>query len=152
MREIKFRVWDTKSESMEYEIAIGKGYGEDSYILFLGLGETFIIDDDIVKIMQYTGLKDKNGVEIYEGDIFTTLYITPMGDITDILSNEIYLVEFKNGMFGYSSKTKFNPLEDFIIKTKGEYISNCGCKTIYNETIIEVIGNIYEDSHLLDNN
>ena len=44
MREIKFRAWNTKSESMEYEIATGKGYGEDSYILFLGLGETFIID------------------------------------------------------------------------------------------------------------
>ena len=58
MREIKFRVWDTKSESMEHEIAIGKGYGEDSYILFLGIGETFIIDEDIVKVMHYTGLND----------------------------------------------------------------------------------------------
>ncbi len=74
MREIKFRVWDTKSESMEYEIAIGKGYGEDSFILFLGLGETFIIDDDIVKIMQYTGFKDAiNKSEVYEHDIINFL-------------------------------------------------------------------------------
>ena len=68
MREIKFRVWDKVSESMEYEIAIGKGYGEDSYILFLGLGETFIIDTDVVEIMQYSGFKIKNR-EVYEGDI-----------------------------------------------------------------------------------
>ena len=74
MREIKFRVWDTKSESMEYEIAIGKGHGEDSFVLFLGLGETFIIDDDIVKIMQYTGLKDAiNKNEVYEHDIINLL-------------------------------------------------------------------------------
>ena len=86
MREIKFRVWDKVSESMEYEIAIGKGYGEDSYILFLGLGETFIIDTDVVEIMQYSGFKIKNR-EVYEGDIIKGRKDT------------IYKVVFERGCF-----------------------------------------------------
>ena len=86
MREIKFRVWDKVSESMEYEIAIGKGYGDDSYILFLGLGETFIIDTDVVEIMQYSGFKIKNR-EVYEGDIIKGRKDT------------IYRVVFERGCF-----------------------------------------------------
>ena len=144
MREIKFKFLLENGEVTE-PYYLKELIDSDAYINI-----ECEYSSKIKQELQYTGLKDKNNVEIYEGDILTTLYITPMGNITDILSNEIYLVEFKNGMFGYSSKTKFNPLEDFIIKTKGEYISNCGCKTIYNETIIEVIGNIYENPELLN--
>ena len=121
MREIKFRVWDTKSESMEYEIAIGKGYREDSYILFLGLGETFIIDDDIVKIMQYTGLKDKNGKDIYEKDILA----------------------FDAKEWG--SEDDYNFLVEQSIT--GEWVG-AGICTEW-ETYCKVIGNIYENLELL---
>lgn len=92
----KFRAWNTKSESMEYEIATGKGYGEDSYILFLGLGETFIIDNDIVKIMQYTGLKDKNGVEIYEymeiDNTYEVSFLNGSYVLTNISNGDIMLL------------------------------------------------------------
>lgn len=106
-REIKFRVWDTKSESMEHEIAIGKGYGEDSYILFLGIGETFIIDDDIVKIMQYTGLKDKNDVEIYEGDILKS-------DINETFG----LVCFEDGKF----VVNWENISEDLFEWTGEFV------------------------------
>ena len=56
MREIKFRVWDEEGRDMEYWGLQDRNYyscsGEERYY-----------------IMQYTGLKDKNGKEIYEGDI-----------------------------------------------------------------------------------
>lgn len=92
-REIKFRVWDTESESMENEIAIGKGYGKDSYILFLGLGETFIIEDKL-KVMQYTGLKDKNGVEIYEGDYMLDGHSGRYGEVK--FTKGAFVIEFEN--------------------------------------------------------
>lgn len=68
-REIKFRVWDkdlkrirylnTEHDFIRFD-SLGQGYYEN---MQTGLGEWFS------DLMQYTGLKDKNGKEIYEGDI-----------------------------------------------------------------------------------
>lgn len=107
MREIKFRVWDEESESMEYEIAIGKGYGKDHYILFLGLGETFIIEDKL-KIMQYTGLKDKNGVEIYEymeiDNTYEVSFLNGSYVLTNISNGDIMLLS--NYMENHNGKVE----------------------------------------------
>ena len=130
MREIKFRAWDTKSELMEYEIAIGKGYGEDSYILFLGLGETFIIDEDIIKIMQYTSVKDINNLGIYEGDII---------EITTESGKWITKV----GNHGVWHEILVNDLDIDL-----EYIS-INYAYDFLDCEIKIIGNIYENPDLL---
>lgn len=116
MREIKFRAWDRgRKEMIPFEL-IELPYSEN-----VNLDGQFdgLIDRGYV-LMQYTGLKDKNGVEIYEGDIVA---------INE--PKEVFKVVFKDGSF-YPSSTLLQKCDDS-----------------HNLEFYEIIGNIYENPELL---
>ena len=122
-REIKFRAWFVESGTM---------YSWEDLINKIGLSESTFIETELWKPMQFTGLKDKSGVEIYEGDI--GIYHGWKVEVRWNGKMCYYYVEFSKQQFG--STYRINLHECY--------------KTIkpYNLDL-EVIGNIYENKELL---
>jgi len=98
MREIKFRAWDERTKTMFYDVCCR----------------------ETDKLMQFTGLHDKNGKEIWEGDI--------VKQKPSFFHDEIQVVEYQEGFF-----------EPFRTGEQSPDIDS-----------LEVIGNIHENSELLN--
>lgn len=125
-REIKFRAWDKKQKKMLYGVSIGtiKVWDENAPLI----SHEFSYSEDCI-FEQYTGLKDNNGKEIYEGDLVrTTDRVTDKG-----LIFPIGVVEFGQQAFWICNVPSERP--DF---THSETLLQ------YWETDLEVIGNIHE--------
>jgi uncharacterized phage protein (TIGR01671 family) len=115
MRTIKFRAWDTALNQMLSWEYICK---PEPFIM-----HRYFMDDD-VDLMQFTGLLDKNGKEIYEGDLVK-------GEMT-YSEPKVQKVQWDRGFTGFA------PFNDYDTDCQ-EYYDTDGC---------EVIGNIYENPEL----
>lgn len=139
-REIKFRVWDNEYKYMNYKVLVGiygdweKVKDDKNYTACAMWIEPDKVDYKCephwahfepyhkdIHLMQYVGLKDKNGVEIYEGDII---------EYKDSIGKHIEEVKFDKGCFYAGlhggSSTRVSP-------------------KLINTRISKVIGNIYEN-------
>lgn len=132
MNNLKFRAWDKTAKKMSKVTAIDfstkpfrvfyKAYGNENYF-----------NQDAI-LMQSTGFHDKNGVEIFEGDIINSGYIfkgSPFEE--DEYEEKKGVVTFLNCGFNIEFKNHINLFIDIILSCED----------------IEVIGNIYENKELL---
>ncbi|MDT2640445.1 YopX family protein [Enterococcus dongliensis] len=124
----KFRAWDEDSKVMRSwkDLILEKDGGDDFWLI--GYKENACItsfDHDQI-LMQSTGLKDKNGVEIFEGDIVKI--------IGDVLGDDMSVIRFTEGGFYLDYKN---------LDTEFELLYSI-------DLPIEIIGNIYENPELLE--
>jgi uncharacterized phage protein (TIGR01671 family) len=116
-RVIKFRVWDKERKSFLHQIDIDSDiiYADTKWYIHGGNA----LDDNYV-MQQYTGMKDKNSKEIYEGDIIK--YPIPVGWTTNSLHREDHRVD------------------------EVKFITGCFIPDIWRTVVddCEVIGNVFE--------
>jgi uncharacterized phage protein (TIGR01671 family) len=136
MREIKFRAWHAHYKEMVYfdNARVKKDQYQAAYLGALMDGDYGSV------LMQYTGLKDKNGVEVYEGDVVKVW-------------NEDYPEEFQIGKVWWFSC--YCPAFDIYTPNKKTGTGFESYSDEFNsftcpEYCFEVIGNIHQHPELIE--
>jgi uncharacterized phage protein (TIGR01671 family) len=130
-REIKFRAWDNEAKRMmEFDFESIHG-GKLIFVNSRNNEKHFDLEE--MTIMQYTGLKDRNGKEIYDGDVVRIYYPPEIGSAKGLTVNPIQWV----GVVAWENESK-----------RWDY-SGVGFN-IASDEIIEVIGNVFEHPELVN--
>lgn len=139
MRELKFRAWDKQRNRYvgDGEVVF-KSYGSEASVVVCPNSQDYIgdichdeyVDDGRFVIEQYTGVKDKNGKEIYEGDILWWEHYYGMTGENIETTAKVYWEE-KDASFVVGDW--FEPLGPLVVEDK-----------------VEVIGNVHENPELIE--
>ena len=136
MREIKFRAWDDNHRQM-YVPKIG--LDGRVIVCYRGVELEATCDDPL---MQYTGLKDKNGVEIYEGDVVEV----GMGRIEPTALQVEWGGTWRYAAFGLHGKRKNRGDDNWETEYSWDVLNP------ETASACRVIGNIYENPELMEDN
>jgi uncharacterized phage protein (TIGR01671 family) len=131
MREIKFRAWMPREKRLVYDVEVSPEAGADRVFLDVMFHKTAA---DGLVWMQFTGLRDKNGKEIYEGDIIGRDW-RMFSDSALRLDRAV--VAFEGGAFvGRKDAEETNPtILRYFFMVSSSY---------------KIIGNIYETPQLIE--
>lgn len=135
----KFRLYDKAISEMVYDVCVGfikdSGKTDDWVCADTSCGQITYRDDKLkdIILMQCTGLQDKNGKLIYEGDIVEAITHNPY-------EKHIGVIQFHTCYFSldYIKLGKYSEAGISLAKNTGDFVS------------LKIIGNIYENPELLE--
>jgi len=128
MREIKFRAWSKEQQLMSIPLTIRHiaRWADDSMRYFKGYGIKY---DELI-FLQYIGLKDRSGKEIYEGDVLQ-------------MGKEKQVIEFNSNTYADGGG------QSYYVSYHWGYHLYSQNYTVFDPEQCEIIGNIYENPELI---
>lgn len=144
MRQTKFRAWDYYHREMVYSDKLEEG--NKQFWGIVNLGEPISEKD----VMQYTGLKDKKGKEIYEGDIVRIID----SENQSVCDPGVFIIEFQHGSFWLcliDGVTTYGQQYDYEQNRHVELSSfTIASNARGAHKYLTVLGNIFENKEILD--